>query len=110
MPLMTPAQARAELGISDTQLRDLTDDGEIPFINVGRGSKRATRRYDPSDIEAFKAARRRVECRSISDPVPAPTPTISSSGAVDLAEIRARRKSEKLKSTKSKFAGRSVPA
>jgi DNA-binding transcriptional MerR regulator len=46
MALLTPA-----LGISSRQLRDLTDDGLLPFINVGRRKKRPARRYEPADIE-----------------------------------------------------------
>src|SRR5690606_7509500 len=109
-PLLTPAEARKQLGISPSQLRSLTDDGHIPFINVGLGEKRASRRYDPADLAAFIAARRETKCRSTSAPAPQPIRTISSSGAVDLAEIRARRKSEKLKSFKSKSGARSVHA
>lgn len=52
MPLLTPKQAAEELAISVRQLLYLTDDGELPFINIGRG-QRTMRRYDPSDILAF---------------------------------------------------------
>src|SRR5690606_23530463 len=89
--LLTPKEVQAELGISDSQLRSLTDDGLIPFINIGLGEKRATRRYDPADIVAFVIARKETKCRSTSVPAPAPIPTISRSGAVDLAEIREKR-------------------
>lgn len=108
--LLTPKQARAELGISDAQLRALTDEGRIPFINIGLGEKRASRRYDPADLAAFVQARRETKCRSTNDQAPVRTPMILSSGAVDLAEIRARRKNEKLKNSKSRYADRSVPA
>lgn len=56
--LLTPKAAAALLAISTRQLRDLTIDGQIPFVDVGRGTKRPSRRYDPADIEAFKAARK----------------------------------------------------
>src|SRR5699024_321541 len=102
-PLLTPKQARDQLGISDAQLRALTDEGRIPFINVGLGEKRASRRYDPADLAAFVDARRETKCRSISAPAPAPSPMISNLGAVDLAEIRARRRSEKLKNSRNTF-------
>lgn len=45
MPLMTPAKAATELGISGRQLRDLTADGAIPYID----GKREAGRYEPSD-------------------------------------------------------------
>lgn len=57
IPLLTPREAAESLGISDRQLRDLTDDGKIPFINVGRGATRPARRYETADVEAFKTLR-----------------------------------------------------
>lgn len=38
---MRPADAAKELGISDRQLRDLSADGAIPYIDVGRGDRPA---------------------------------------------------------------------
>jgi len=58
MPLLTPEQAASELAISTRQLRDLTVSGEIRYINIGNGSVRETRRYDPADIEDFKNRRK----------------------------------------------------
>ncbi|WP_116654380.1 helix-turn-helix domain-containing protein [Pelagibacterium sediminicola] len=94
MALLTPAQVRAELGISDRQLRDLTDDGAIPFINIGRGKRRAAR-YDPADIEAFKARRKNQICRSTSARVRKPTRTTSSLGVLDFQAERKRLRSER---------------
>jgi len=104
--LLTPAQASKALGISDRQLRELTDDGALPFINVGRGEKRLFRRYDPADIEAFKAARRRIECRSTSARAQTRTDMISSSGAIDLSEILAQRTNAKREKSRSGYGGR----
>lgn len=94
MGLLTPAQVRAELGISDRQLRDLTDDGALPFINIGRGSRRAAR-YDPSDIEAFKAQRKNQICRSSNAPARKRTPMTSNLGVLDFQEERKRLRSAK---------------
>ncbi|MBA8843981.1 hypothetical protein FHW02_002033 [Ochrobactrum sp. RH1CCR137] len=65
MPLLTPEQAASELAISTRQLRDLTVSGEIRYINIGNGSARETRRYEPADIEDFKNRRRSVVQRSV---------------------------------------------
>ncbi|QEE20384.1 helix-turn-helix domain-containing protein [Youhaiella tibetensis] len=98
--LLTPAEAADALGISNRQLRDLTADGTIPFINVGRGASRMSRRYEPDDIEAFKASRRQVECRSISAPAPKRIRTTSSSMVTDLAAIRAQLQNARRSNTK----------
>ncbi|MER9615578.1 helix-turn-helix domain-containing protein [Mesorhizobium sp. M0207] len=55
--LIKPREAAAMLAISIRQLTDLTMAGEIPFVNVGRWS-RVSRRYHPTDIEAFIEARK----------------------------------------------------
>ncbi|MBX5112738.1 helix-turn-helix domain-containing protein [Rhizobium lentis] len=99
--LLLPAEAAEQLRISQRQLRDLTDDGLLRWINVGRGSKRATRRYTQEDIDEFKKRQAQTSCPSTSAPARKPTPTISSSGAVDFLAILAKRKSEKQKPSKS---------
>ncbi|NKX16251.1 helix-turn-helix domain-containing protein [Ochrobactrum pseudogrignonense] len=53
LKLLTPEQAAEALSISHRHLIHLTDDGELPFINIGRGMRKI-RRYEPADIEAFK--------------------------------------------------------
>lgn len=55
--LLSPAEAARDLCISEKHLRALTVAGEIPYVNVGLGGKRETRRYEPGDIEAFRQAR-----------------------------------------------------
>jgi hypothetical protein len=99
MSLLTPDEAAKELGISGKQLRELSAHGDLPFINVGLGARPA-RRYEPSDIEAFKAERRTISCPSLSDPAPKPTATISGSKVFDIQAILAARQSEKRKNTK----------
>lgn len=58
--LLTPEQAAEALSISERHLLYLTKDGEIPFVNVGRG-QRTIRRYDPADIQAFIESRKVTE-------------------------------------------------
>lgn len=60
MPLLTPEQVAEALAISVRHLIYLTQDGEIPFVNVGRRS-RTIRRYDPADIQAFIESRKATE-------------------------------------------------
>jgi excisionase family DNA binding protein len=57
LQLLTPAEAAKLLAISDRQLRELSAHGDIPFVNIGLGLKRETRRYRPDDIKAFIEAR-----------------------------------------------------
>jgi len=60
MTLLTPEQAAEALSISVRHLLYLTKDGEIPFVNVGRGL-RMIRRYDQADIQAFIESRKGTE-------------------------------------------------
>lgn len=55
-----PEQVAEALAISVRHLIYLTQDGEIPFVNVGRRS-RTIRRYDPADIQAFIESRKATE-------------------------------------------------
>lgn len=84
MPLLTPDQAASELGISDTQLRALTKAGAIRYVNIGLGTKRETRRYDPEDLAAFREARK---CRSTSAPARRST---RSTSVIDASDFQAR--------------------
>lgn len=91
--LLTPCDAAGLLGISKRQLTDLVNDGAIKFINVGRGEKRITRRFDVDDLEEYKDRNR---CRSIKDPARKPTPTTSSAGEiVSLETVAALRKGKR---------------
>lgn len=99
MPLLTPEKAAEELGISGRQLRELSADGTLPFINVGRGGRPA-RRYEPADIEAFKAERRTISCPSSSAPAPKRTATTSGIRVIDFQATLAARQNEKRKSSK----------
>ncbi|NTG49009.1 helix-turn-helix domain-containing protein [Agrobacterium rhizogenes] len=94
MTLMTPDEAARHLSVSIRQLRDLTDDGLLRWINIGLGKKRATRRYTIEDLNEF-IAERSQKCRSTKDPVKKPIPTTSSYAVVDFRAIRAQRKSER---------------
>lgn len=57
--LLSPKEVAERLAISERQLRSLTREGAISYINVGLGSKRPAMRYDPADVEAFIESRKR---------------------------------------------------
>lgn len=63
MALLTLEQAAAVLSISTRHLLYFTEDGEIPFINIGRG-QRTIRRYDPLDIQDFINRRRMTSSKN----------------------------------------------
>jgi excisionase family DNA binding protein len=46
--LLTPKEAANALGISDRQLWQLTKDGHVPAVYIGRG-----KRYDPRDLVTY---------------------------------------------------------
>ncbi|TFF20782.1 DNA-binding protein [Jiella endophytica] len=101
--LLKPSEAARRLAICEDHLRELTNDGLIPYVNVGRGRKREHRRYDPADVEAYKEARK---CRSTSVAVPTPIPTTSTIAVIDFqarrdARVVATRKNTSANSRRS---------
>lgn len=52
-------QAARKLGISEDQTRGLVQDGELQFINVGRGKKRPRMRFTEADLDDLIERRRR---------------------------------------------------
>ena len=67
-PLLTPEQAAKELGIGVDTLAAMRKAGEIPYINIGRGRKRETPRYDLDDLIAWREKRKQTACQSASRP------------------------------------------
>jgi excisionase family DNA binding protein len=61
-PLLTPEQAAKLLGIGVDTLGDMRKTGELPYINIGRGTKRETPRYELDDLIAWKAKRKQRAC------------------------------------------------
>jgi excisionase family DNA binding protein len=66
--LLTPAEAADTLGVSVKTLVGHIKDGELRYINVGRGGKKPRRMFDLTDLSDFKERRTRREspCRSIN--------------------------------------------
>ncbi|NVP54494.1 helix-turn-helix domain-containing protein [Rhizobium sp. DBTS2] len=88
--LLTPQVAAERLGISTRQLRDLTDEGQLRWINIGLGRKRPTRRYTEADLEAF-IEERAAKCRSTREQDKRLIPTTSSYAVVDFRAILAQK-------------------
>lgn len=87
--LLKPNEAAELLAVSVDQLSALTDEGALPFVNVGLPGKRPTKRYEPADIEAFRLERRQVA----ESPAPAAEKMRrgrTAAGFETLADIRAR--------------------
>ena len=65
--LFTHRETARRLSMTEEQLSAFVQDGEIAYINVGRGKKRPRRRYTEQDIHEFLERRRRREaCLSIA--------------------------------------------
>ena len=52
-------RAARKLGISEDQARGLIKDGELQFINLGRGKKRPRMRFTEADLDELIERRRR---------------------------------------------------
>ncbi|BBB96683.1 MULTISPECIES: helix-turn-helix domain-containing protein [Bradyrhizobium] len=61
-PLLKPAEVAAALNVSPRTLRGLIRDGLIAYVITGRGKKRPGIGFEATEIERFKAERRRREC------------------------------------------------
>ncbi|MCI1001766.1 helix-turn-helix domain-containing protein [Ochrobactrum sp. C6C9] len=85
MPLLTIKQAAEALAISVRHLINLSEDGEIPYVNVGRGTRKI-RRYDPADIEAFKSQRKTV---GVAEQQPASSRRVPRSSPLTIVDFRA---------------------
>ena len=59
--LYTTKQAAEALQISIRQIRGLVHDGELRYINVGRGNKKPRMRFADDDLAEFRERRRRRE-------------------------------------------------
>ena len=95
--LLTPKIAAADLGISTKTLTGHADDGEIRYINVGRGKKKKRRMYTRPDLEEFKErrAQREVKCLSTGTRKARSTTTTSNSKVIAFTALRDARTREK---------------
>ncbi|MGV1831670.1 helix-turn-helix domain-containing protein [Agrobacterium vitis] len=90
--LLRPSEAAQLLAITQKQLRLLTDEGHLRWINVGLGKKRPSRRYQLDDLEAFKERRAQI-CQSTSARAATPTPMTSNYKIVDFRGTLEQRQS-----------------
>jgi excisionase family DNA binding protein len=105
VPLLTPEQAAAELGISRDTLRDMRRAGEIPYVNIGRGRNRETPQYDLNDLIRWKERTKIRACPSSSEKTrkTVPIATTSKSAVADflaIRENRTRREAQKVEKAK----------
>ena len=69
--LKTPKQAAERLQISVEQLIGFVRDGELRYVNLGRGKKRPRRMFTDDDLEELIERRKRKEatgCLSTDQP------------------------------------------
>ena len=59
--LLRTAEAASYLGISVKLLRQLMDQGMLPWIDVSAGGTRRALRFDRADLDAFMDAKRRMD-------------------------------------------------
>jgi predicted site-specific integrase-resolvase len=98
-PLRPPKSAAQALGVSVKTLNGFVRDGEIRYIDVGRGKKEIRRMFTDEDLEEFKQrrARREVPCQSTSTKTARSTTTISNSKVIGFMARRALRANERQK-------------
>jgi Helix-turn-helix domain len=98
--LLTRVEAADLLKISPEQLADHVRDGELSYINVGRGLKRPRMRFTEADLAEFierRRKRRGVACPSTSPRNRLSTASTSSSKVIGFMAQRAARHDAKRK-------------
>lgn len=108
--LFRPPEAAAYLGMGETRLRELTNEGKIHWIDISGGDKRKAMRFHRADLDAFIEASRKqaAPCPSTSRKAETATSTTSSSEVLDFEALRRLRQSEKLSPSKSGCASKSA--
>ena len=94
---MTPREAAEQLHITTEQLRGFVHDGELRYVNVGRGKKRDRMMFKAVDIEDFveRRTRRRVApCLSTNPKSRHSTGTILSGEVIGFTARRNQRRRE----------------
>ena len=64
--LLDLAEAAEKLRCCGRTVRRFIANGELPYIDVGRGHSRARMKIHPADLASFIESRRRFECPSTS--------------------------------------------
>jgi excisionase family DNA binding protein len=107
--LLRPPEAAAYLGIGETRLRELTNEGKIHWIDLSGGDKRKAVRFHRADLDAFIEASRKqaTPCPSINLKIEIPTPTTLNSGVIDFEALRMQRQNEKPSQSRSASKKRS---
>src|SRR5262249_18325365 len=97
--LRTRKEAARRLKVTPDQLAKLVHDGELRYVNVGRGKKRPRMRFTDADLDEFieRRTRREVSCPSISPKSRLSTDTISGSEVIGFTARRNARHAERPK-------------
>lgn len=98
--LMTPREAAEKLHVTTDQLRGFVHDGELRYVNIGRGKKRDRMMFKPIDIEEFverRTQRKVAPCLSTNLKSPHSIGTISSAEVVGFTARRNERRNAKPK-------------
>lgn len=88
--LLKPPEAAKLIGITVAALIQHVRDGELAYINIGRGEKKIRRRFKLADIEAF--IQRRTRTDKPPGPEGEPGGGSEESRVFDLKSARSRRK------------------
>jgi len=101
--LLTVDQAAAYLNVTADQVTAFVQDGELQYINVGRGKRKPRIRITTQDLDEFieRRTRREFRCRSTSTQGRHSITTPSKSVVVGFTAQRNARRAAKLKPSKA---------
>jgi excisionase family DNA binding protein len=105
-PLRSPQSAAERLGVSVKTLNGYVADGELRYINVGRGTKKVRRRFTDEDLDDLiqRRAQRDMPCQSTGTKIARSTTSTSSSRVLAFTALRDVRASERPKPTSASSA------
>ncbi|WP_374708858.1 helix-turn-helix domain-containing protein [Nitrobacter vulgaris] len=98
-PLMPLANAASWLGVSIKTVKGYVDDGDLRYINVGRGKKNRRMMFTEGDLQEFveRRAQRETPCQFIVRKVHRSTTSISNSKVIGFTALRRQRTDAKPK-------------
>ncbi|WP_225048903.1 helix-turn-helix domain-containing protein [Bradyrhizobium barranii] len=88
--LRSPQSAAERLGVSVKTLNGYVRDGELRYINVGRGRKKQRRKFTDEDLDELieRRTRRDVPCQSTSTKTAPSTISTSSTRVLAFTALR----------------------
>lgn len=97
--LLTPAEVADRLRCSRKTVAEHVNNGDLKYVIIGRGKKRARRMFTEADVDEFivRQTRRDMPCQSTNPRARRSTSSTSGGEVIGFTALRERRNAEKPK-------------